>query len=213
MASPASHVPWNNFLLFWAMSSTIYFIRHGETAWNKELRLQGQMEIPLNEVGQKQAVLTGRELRRRMHHQQFTAVSSNNARAKMTCERVCNEIGISFETNAILQERGSEKWEGKLLSDVVKLYGWQNLEEPKFCTLLDKITESSGESKEIFLRRMQKCCEYIEELARQKKNLIVVSHGLTLRAIIQLLCFEKDYRNIDYKNYRYCVRTTILFQV
>ena len=38
---------------------TIYYIRHGETAWNAEGRLQGTQDIPLNDLGRKQAAHAG----------------------------------------------------------------------------------------------------------------------------------------------------------
>ena len=42
---------------------TIYFIRHGETDWNLEGRLQGQKDIPLNDIGRVQADEAGRKLK------------------------------------------------------------------------------------------------------------------------------------------------------
>jgi broad specificity phosphatase PhoE len=37
------------------MATRLYFVRHGETDWNVEGRLQGQLDIPLNDHGRKQA--------------------------------------------------------------------------------------------------------------------------------------------------------------
>ena len=41
----------------------LYFIRHGETDWNAERRLQGQLDIPLNDVGRRQSAQCGDILR------------------------------------------------------------------------------------------------------------------------------------------------------
>ena len=41
----------------------IYFIRHGETDWNREGRIQGQIDIPLNDNGHQQAVAISRGLK------------------------------------------------------------------------------------------------------------------------------------------------------
>jgi broad specificity phosphatase PhoE len=42
---------------------TIYLVRHGQTAWNREEVFRGRADVPLNEVGRKEALLTGQCLR------------------------------------------------------------------------------------------------------------------------------------------------------
>ena len=37
------------------MGMTVYFLRHGQTAWNAEKRMQGQVNVPLNDEGRRQA--------------------------------------------------------------------------------------------------------------------------------------------------------------
>ena len=45
------------------MGMTVYLFRHGETDWNKEKRLQGQSDVPLNEFGRELAVKTAEALK------------------------------------------------------------------------------------------------------------------------------------------------------
>jgi probable phosphoglycerate mutase len=183
----------------------IFFVRHGQTDWNLELRLQGQKQISLNETGRKEASEAGKELKRRLKDadlSEWHLVCSDNARAKETAEIVRLEVGLEKKQESpLLQERGSGSWEGTLLADVIKQYGWKNLEEPKFCTLLDKITEVTGESKALYLERIKQCCAFLQDLSLQKKNLIIVSHGLTLRALVAMLCFHKDFRQVKHVDF------------
>lgn len=44
------------------MGMTVYFLRHGQTAWNAEKRMQGQTNVPLNDVGRRQAREAGGRL-------------------------------------------------------------------------------------------------------------------------------------------------------
>lgn len=75
---------------------TIYYIRHGETDWNAELRFQGQQDIPLNPKGQAQANENGRKLALLLGEKakNLPFISSPLGRARETMERIRKELGL-----------------------------------------------------------------------------------------------------------------------
>jgi probable phosphoglycerate mutase len=103
----------------------IYYIRHGETQWNAEGRLQGAQDIPLNELGRKQAVQAGRMLGRvltRDGRSEFALdfVASPLSRARSTMELVLNTLRLPPDQYAIddrLREIGYGHWEGATLAE------------------------------------------------------------------------------------------------
>ena len=103
---------------------TIYYIRHGETAWNAEGRLQGTLDIPLNKLGRKQAVHAGNilgELLERDGRDKLTIpfVCSPLGRARATMDFVREVMNLSPGGYAIddrLREIGYGAWEGLYLA-------------------------------------------------------------------------------------------------
>jgi probable phosphoglycerate mutase len=69
----------------------LYLVRHGETDWNRERRIQGSTDIPLNETGRQQALRTGRLLARRRWD---GIVSSPLSRASETARIIASEAGL-----------------------------------------------------------------------------------------------------------------------
>ena len=72
-------------------SSLFYFVRHGETDWNAERRLQGQLDIALNDIGRRQSAQCASTLRgliaaRRKAPADFAFISSPLSRARETME-------------------------------------------------------------------------------------------------------------------------------
>jgi probable phosphoglycerate mutase len=103
-----------------------YFVRHGETDWNAERRLQGQLDIPLNDVGRRQSAQCGTTLRgliaaRRKAPDDFTFISSPLSRARETMEILRGALGLRREGYAIdprLAELSFGLWEGLTYKEV-----------------------------------------------------------------------------------------------
>jgi broad specificity phosphatase PhoE len=107
----------------------LYYIRHGETDWNAEARLQGQREIPINEKGREQARNCGgilRDLfaRDALDPAQFDFVASPLGRTRETMQIVRGELGLdpeSYRTDDRLTEISFGKWEGFTLDELRRL--------------------------------------------------------------------------------------------
>ena len=73
------------------MTTELYLVRHGETDWNRQRRIQGLTDIPLNDTGREQARATGRALGRRAFDGIF---SSPLGRALETARIIAGEVGL-----------------------------------------------------------------------------------------------------------------------
>ncbi len=105
----------------------LYFVRHGETDWNAERRLQGHRDIPLNGLGRKQAAHCGALLVDLIAGSggraaaDFAFVSSPLSRARETMEIIRTELGLAHHGYAVdprLAELSFGRWEGLTYKDV-----------------------------------------------------------------------------------------------
>ena len=104
------------------MTCRIFLIRHGETLWNKEMRFQGHMDIPLSERGLEQA----EALAKRLSDQKITAVySSDLSRALETARPIAKPRNLEIITDPSLREINFGRWEGLTFSEISQQYGEQ----------------------------------------------------------------------------------------
>ena len=100
----------------------LVFIRHGETDWNVEARLQGQQNIPLNARGRLQARRNGEVLRRTIPEiGSYDFVASPLDRASDTMRIIRSALGLDpegFRTEPDLLEITFGKWEGFTLAEL-----------------------------------------------------------------------------------------------
>ncbi len=99
--------------------TTIYLVRHGETAWNAERRMQGQTDIPLNEKGMQQADACGAALNPADYN---IIISSHLKRAKQTAEIINTYLQLPFEQMEEFAERSFGDGEGLTMDERLALY-------------------------------------------------------------------------------------------
>jgi broad specificity phosphatase PhoE len=107
----------------------LYFVRHGETDWNAERRLQGQLDIPLNDLGRRQSVRCGDILRGLFAAggrtaDDFAFMSSPLLRARATMEIIRAGLGLAphdYATDARLAEMSFGRWEGLTYQEITAL--------------------------------------------------------------------------------------------
>ena len=93
----------------------IVAIRHGETTWNVDTRIQGQLDIPLNETGRRQAARMAAALA----DEPITAVyASDLTRAWETASYLGRARGIAVRAEAGLRERGFGDFEGRTFKEI-----------------------------------------------------------------------------------------------
>jgi len=98
----------------------ILLLRHGETFWNREARIQGHSESALTPLGERQAAamadLVGDLVRR--EPADWRLVSSPIGRARQTADQVARATGLPVEIDPLLAEIACGEWEGKLRADI-----------------------------------------------------------------------------------------------
>jgi probable phosphoglycerate mutase len=161
----------------------LYYIRHGETDWNREGRLQGQRDIPINARGRSQASHSGgilRDLfaRDAVDPAQFDYVSSPLGRARETMQLMRTALGLdagAFRLDSRLIEVSFGHWEGSTTEELRQR--WPDAVEARE---RDKwgFTPPEAESYATMSLRVH---DWYQALAR---STVAVAHGGTLRGLI-----------------------------
>jgi probable phosphoglycerate mutase len=97
----------------------ILLIRHGETAWNAEKRMQGHLDIPLNAAGQRQAAALGQAL---LGENLDAIIASDLLRARQTAQEIAAPRGMTVHIDSGLRERCYGAFEGLLYADIGERY-------------------------------------------------------------------------------------------
>ncbi len=150
------------------MATTLLLVRHGETDWNRDGRVQGHSDVPLNETGRDQA----RSLAVALATERVDAVySSDLRRALDTAAEVANGFGLDVRARHELREKHFGTWEGLTREEIVTRFPG-GLSGPW----------GDGESRDAMTARVFAALREIAA-SHDGETVVVVSHGGPLRAV------------------------------
>lgn len=154
----------------------ICMVRHGETAWNAEGRVQGQLDIPLNDIGRAQARATAEVLA----GHDFTAIyCSDLIRVRQTAEPSARKLALPVSYMAELRERHYGMFETLTYVEVREKFPEQ------YARFRDKDPDfdfEGGESLRLFNERSLKA---VGDLVgrHQGEQILVFTHGGVLEMV------------------------------
>lgn len=154
----------------------LYLVRHGETDWNRERRLQGTLDVPLNSAGIAQA----RRLSDYFGRLPVVCiVSSPLARASATAAILAEACACPHTTDARLREIDHGEWSGRTLPELGQRFPLLLKDER---LLPEAFDVSRGEPLMAVYRRAS---EVLTDLldAHGGQSVVVVGHGVTLAAM------------------------------
>lgn len=162
----------------------LYLVRHGQTPWNKQFKVQGHSDIPLNEEGRLMAKRTGQGMRN-IHLD--IAYTSPLSRARETAELILEGRDVLLLEDLRIKEIGFGEAEGVCCRWDEKHP--QRGEFHKFFTQPDKYqVPSGGESIQELEERVG---DFMQEICHnpklKDKSVLVTTHGATLRAMLNLI--------------------------
>lgn len=157
------------------MDTSLVLIRHAETVWNREGRLQGSQDSPLTDFGVEQA----RQLGRRLGRRPFDAVhSSDSGRCRETA-RVALAGAPDPRFDVKLRERNLGAWEGRTWKDILAAFpeaARDYKQDPSF-------RPPGGESWNELRDRVMSVLNQIVKVYPGQR-VAVVTHGGALRAAV-----------------------------
>ena len=151
-------------------------VRHGETAWNAEGRVQGQLDVPLSAVGLAQA----RAVAAALAGESFGAIyASDLARVRQTAEPAAARLGLGVRLERALRERHYGMFERLTYVEVKERY------PAEYARFRDKDLDFdfvSGESLKAFAERALACVAALVE-RHAGESILVFTHGGVLEIV------------------------------
>ncbi|PWT72905.1 MAG: 2,3-bisphosphoglycerate-dependent phosphoglycerate mutase [Bacteroidetes bacterium] len=165
--------------------SILVIVRHGQSQWNLENRFTGEVDVPLTSEGREEAHQAGIKLEGFVFDVAYTSVLIRAEETLQIILKDINQSGIAVMRNRALNERNYGSLQGLNKAEMAEKYGaaqvaiWRRSYD---------VAPPGGESlKDTAARVIPYYQEEIEPLLKKGKQLLVVAHGNSLRALMMFL--------------------------
>lgn len=158
--------------------------RHGRTAHNAQARLQGQVDVPLDEVGRWQARMAAATLL--AHHEPARIVTSDLGRALETAQFLARACGLEPVVDPRLRERSFGRWEGLTGEEIAAT--WPD-EYAAWRAWLDPQGIGAESRDQVAQRCLVAVTAHAQEMV--EGTLVVVSHGAAIGALVGALLGQR----------------------
>jgi glucosyl-3-phosphoglycerate phosphatase len=172
-------------------AGTVVLWRHGRTEYNVNLRLQGQVDIPLDDVGRRQAATAAAALAETVTVDAI--VTSDLGRAQATAAHLAGRMRRSPVVDPRLRERGFGVWEGLTGEEIAERWPaeyrlWRTGREPQGVDTETRVAVAE--------RMVAAITEHADAL-KPDQTLVVVSHGAAITlAVTTMLGLDPEWRGI-----------------
>jgi probable phosphoglycerate mutase len=175
----------------------LHIVRHGQTAWNAERRLQGHADIPLNETGMSEAEMVAVEYK----GHSFAAVYSSPLKRAYETARIINRPhGHEIKTHDALKEATYGSLEGIHIDDYQKKCA-EHLESFRRMTYRERIHFKLVPDAESYFEIYERVKPFLDEVVANHlgEEILIVSHGGLMRAVIAVVG-DIDVREVNIQN-------------
>jgi len=158
------------------VTTRICFVRHGETDWNAEKRIQGHIDVPLNEAGRAQALATAFGL---AHHRFAALYASDLTRTLQTAQAAADRLGLDIQPLPRLRERHYGVFQGMTAEEAATRHPQAH------CHYVARDLDYEFEGGECLRGFAARIVEAVEWLVRHHsgQTILAVTHGGVLDII------------------------------
>ena len=159
--------------------TTVYFVRHGQSAANLSQTFAGHIDVALTELGRRQAECTADYLA----DVPLTAVySSDLSRAYDTAYAIAQKHGLTVQTNPTLREIYAGEWEGRAYKEL-------EATDPAYRIWVNEIGNATCTNGESVAQLQTRVADAVGQIVARHPNetICIVSHGTPIRAMTAML--------------------------